>query len=207
MFGAHLKIRVASWMAIADWYYALTFYASPTISIKEMQARFPCPRPLWDATDATLYIIQKEQLKTTSTSKVRLLTKSVNDFIKMCMDDSWIDTAELSADILTIDALHITIQAIAAMIISACQMETINDTAPQLLRSIVRWETLWEQVTSGVSRGMLIKVGVARHSDEMCILATALLKARRDGTQHLFFDIIGHYSLQPLHSLLLQLST
>lgn len=86
-------------------------------------------------------------------------------------------------------------------------MEIVEAAAPPLLRALGRWQLLWEKVMAPLSANQISKIGLAKHSNDYCIIARALLQAQLQQVKHPYFDSIGHSSPHVLYDLMKDLST
>lgn len=92
--------------------------------------------------------------------------------------------------------------AISGMCVSSGQMATARISAPPIVRSIERWQQLWDYVSSLVPLPALKKLGMLRHCPETALIAKTMIETAASGTEHPYLDNIGHVRLDEFYSLI-----
>lgn len=209
--------------AMIDWNHSRMFYSPPNITIGEMKGSLPCHRELWDASNATAYIVAKETLDAASLATISRLNTSIAEFISTLMAENWTIDAEICHLNVTLESFSVTSLgtaakrfdlhclpnilteaslAITALAIAACQMNLLQGAYPSIILAITRWRELWDYVRHGMDHQTLLKAGLTRHCHENCILAQHIAQLCRTNPQHAYFQTIGHKSLIPIFRLL-----
>ncbi|KAJ6789515.1 hypothetical protein PWT90_03096 [Aphanocladium album] len=81
--------RVATLTAVVDWNQARMCYCPPNLAVAEMKCSLPCHRELWDAPNATAYIVAKETVDAARLASTTIFNKSIADFLSSLMADAW----------------------------------------------------------------------------------------------------------------------
>ncbi|KAJ3499557.1 hypothetical protein NLG97_g260 [Lecanicillium saksenae] len=93
--------------------------------------------------------------------------------------------------------------ALSNVAIAADIMSLMPFTAPALLRSLNRWQELWIDITKELGTAGLMKTGMARHSNEMCLLTRKIVDASLNHSKHPYFQRVGHKTLSELYSFII----
>ncbi|KAJ3497146.1 hypothetical protein NLG97_g2122 [Lecanicillium saksenae] len=80
---------IATMTAVVDWNHARMFYCPPHLAIAEMKCSLPCHRELWDAPNATAYIVAKEAIDAASLASKFSFATSIATFISSLMANDW----------------------------------------------------------------------------------------------------------------------
>lgn len=91
--------------AMIDWNQCRMFYYPPSLSIGEMRCSLPCHRDLWDAANATTYIVQKENLYMPLRDDYSPRKDTISEFTYGLTADEWDTEERLSALNITLDSL------------------------------------------------------------------------------------------------------
>ncbi|KAJ6781406.1 hypothetical protein PWT90_02243 [Aphanocladium album] len=93
--------------------------------------------------------------------------------------------------------------ALSNVTIAADIMSLMPFTAPALLRSLNRWQELWGDLTKELGTAALLKTGMSRHSNELCLLTRKIVNASLNHSKHPFFQRVGHKTVTELYSFLI----
>ncbi len=94
--------------AMVDWNHARMFYCPPNLAVSEMKCSLPCHRELWDAPNATAYIVAKETIDLVRLRPNPKFNTSIAEFISAIMANDWsIDTESCHLNV-TLESLSVT---------------------------------------------------------------------------------------------------
>ncbi|KAF5506651.1 hypothetical protein CGCS363_v005866 [Colletotrichum siamense] len=195
------RIRLATWMALADWQQTGMFNVPSMISTSEITCDLPCPLELWDASNAEEYY---EIANTKGFNPARRIVS-----LKHCMDalmsDTWNGMGSFPFQDINATDLQILIFGINGMVLTANLMGVLGPSTRNLSRAISRWEAMWETIQSRMDPTVFEKSGMVRYNTELCWAAKQIIKVAISGDRSsAYMQKVGHESLVELHEFVRQ---
>ncbi|KAL0943188.1 transcription factor, partial [Colletotrichum truncatum] len=195
------RIRLATWLALADWQQCGMSNAPPTMTPAEMTCDLPCPLELFDAKDADEYF---EVAQTKGLDPSRRIV-SVRHCVDALMSDSWKGMESFPFEDITATDLQILIFGINAMVASANLMGILSSSSHNILRAVSRWEDMWDTVRERMGPAKFEKSGMVRYNTELCWAAKVIVKIAIAGDRSsAYMQKVGHDSLVELHEFVRQ---
>ncbi|KAI8242391.1 hypothetical protein K4K57_001712 [Colletotrichum sp. SAR 10_99] len=195
------RIRLATWMALADWQQTGMFNVPSMISTSEITCNLPCPLELWDASNAEEYY---EIANTKGFNPARRIVS-----LKHCMDalmsDTWNGMGSFPFQDINATDLQILIFGINGMVLTANLMGVLGPSTRNLSRAISRWEAMWETIQGRMDPTVFEKSGMVRYNTELCWAAKQIIKVAISGDRSsAYMQKVGHESLVELHEFVRQ---
>lgn len=89
--------------------------------------------------------------------------------------------------------------------ISADLSLSIGQTAPALLKAVVRWQSLWKESLRHLSSEAIKKSGIERYSDEYAWLVRRVIEVvASEAARPPYLRSIGHDTAKEFHEFLVQ---
>ncbi|KAK5994657.1 Transcription factor [Cladobotryum mycophilum] len=191
-------IRIATWTALSTWNHCFLLNDPPLITIAEMECNLPAPSDLWDASNATEY-------ETKIQTRPPNYPSSIRDFVGVLMQEKSRGIESFPIGYISVHDMNLAIISLCTMIVNAHTMFTMSSSAPAFLAALSRWEELWDMATASIHMERLSKMGIARHSGEICWFARRIVEVSVSG-QGLpaFLRRIGHDSMAEVHEFIVE---
>ncbi|KAF6806140.1 transcription factor [Colletotrichum musicola] len=195
------RIRLVTWLALADWQQSGMSNVPCLITPSEMTCDLPCPLELFDARDADDY---REMSHSQGIDTARRVVS-----VKQCMDalisDSWNGMGVFPFQAVNGVDLQIMIFGINSMVISSNLMGLLPTTQRSLMRALSRWELMWEAIKGRMDPETFRKSGMVRYNTELCWAAKKIIKVAIVGDRSsAYMQKVGHDSLVELHEFVRQ---
>ncbi|TDZ19543.1 Transcriptional regulator MET32 [Colletotrichum orbiculare MAFF 240422] len=195
------RIRLATWLALADWQQSGMFNVPSMITPSEMTCGLPCPLELWDSKDASEYfeLAQRHDL-----NPARRIV-SVKHCIDALMSDHFNGMGNFPFQDVNGSDLQILIFGINSMVLSSNLMGVLPSCQHSILRAVSRWESMWEAVRGRMDPAVLEKSGMVRYNTELGWAARQIIKVAISGDRSsAYMQKVGHDSLVELHEFVRQ---
>ncbi|KAJ0278553.1 hypothetical protein CBS470a_009727 [Colletotrichum nupharicola] len=195
------RIRLATWMALADWQQTGMFNVPSMISTSEITCDLPCPLELWDASNAEEYY---EIANTKGFNPARRIV-SLTHCMDALMSDTWNGMGSFPFQDINATDLQILIFGINGMVLTANLMGVLGPSTRNLSRAISRWEAMWETIQGRMDPTVFEKSGMVRYNTELCWAAKQIIKVAISGDRSsAYMQKVGHESLVELHEFVRQ---
>ncbi|KAJ6164888.1 hypothetical protein N7470_003560 [Penicillium chermesinum] len=165
-----VRIRIASWVFLADGFLTVCFKNHPALSIFEMDCPLPWSPELWEAEDFATFA------SLTSEGSMRSLQPPLKDVVSQLLEKPESDPPITWSSSLSPEDLLILIYAINSLAFQARTGLLHFLPLTTISRGAKNWKQIWDSVITSMTQKHFLHLGYPKHAEELWWLLTVTLE-------------------------------